>query len=125
MINVAILDFVFYIVIILILFSLIYLNKLYKKLNEEENEEQINKKAEENITYYYVHVINWKFNTYKDSNRLSFYFYGEIDIIEVSPQKSNKIIIFFDDIIQTEYKYFLYNYINAASEEQIRTIYKN
>ena len=110
MINVAILDFMFYIVIILILFSLKYLNKLYKNLNEEENEEQINKKAEENTTYYYAHVINCKFNTYKENNRLSFCFSGKIDIIGVLPKKSNKLIIFFDDIILTEYKYFLNNY---------------
>ena len=125
------LDFVFYVISILILCILKYFNKLIKKevkaLNKGNGNEIPKMEAKrpgEKITYYYSKAISSNFKNYGNSDRITFNFYGEIYINGSFPQCSDKIIIFFDDIFQTEYKYYLYNFINSAKEEQIRAIYK-
>ena len=124
-----ILQLIYSIITILVLFILQYLNKQVKSIKKEFskekliiNDSRILDYEKENIMRCMAKTLKHQFKMY-GNNRLSFNFQG---IVNVKGEKINpdKIIIFFDDIFQIKYKCFLYNYINASTEEQIGTIYK-
>ena len=124
-----ILQLIYSIITILVLFILKYLNKQVKSIKKEFskekliiNDSRILDYEKEKIMCYMAKTLKHQFKMY-GNNRLSFNFQG---IVNVKGEKINpdKIIIFFDDIFQIKYKCFLYNYINASTEEQIGTIYK-
>ena len=128
-----ILQLIYSIITILVLFILKYLNKQVKSIKKEfskekliinvpRNDSRILDYEKENIMCCMTKTLKHQFKMY-GNNRLSFKFQG---IVNVKGEKINpdKIIIFFDDIFQIKYKCFLYNYINASTEEQIGTIYK-
>ena len=123
----SILDLIFFLISILSLFVLKYLNKIFKQIkNEIKNESfQNNGNDNENICYYIAYTKNHEFKFYKYTNRLSFNFRGVIEIKGGSVGKvPKKIIIYFDDKFQLKYKNYIIKYINAADEEKIRPIYK-
>ena len=124
-----ILQLIYSIITILVLFILKYLNKQVKSIKKEFskekliiNDSRILDYEKEKIMRCMAKTLKHQFKMY-GNNRLSFNFQG---IVNVKGEKINpdKIIIFFDDIFQIKYKCFLYNYINASTEEQIGTIYK-
>ena len=128
-----ILQLIYSIITILVLFILKYLNKQVKSIKKEfskekliinvpRNDSRILDYEKENIMCCMAKTLKHQFKMY-GNNRLSFNFQGIVNVkgVKINP---DKIIIFFDDIFQIKYKCFLYNYINASTEEQIGTIYK-
>ena len=127
-----ILQLIYSIITILVLFILKYLNKQVKSIkkefskekliiNDSRNDSRIFDYEKEKIMCCMAKTLKHQFKMY--GNKLSFNFQGVVNVkgYKLDP---GKIIIFFDDIFQIKYKCFLYNYINASTEEQIGTIYK-
>ena len=128
-----ILELIYSFIAILVLFVLKYLNtklkSIKKKFSKEKiiiddsrNDFKIFDHEKEHIMCCMAKTLKHRFKMY-NNNRLSFNFDGVVKVIgdKINP---DKIIIFFDDVFQIKYKCFLYNYINASTEEQIGTIYK-
>lgn len=128
-----ILQLIYSIITILVLFILKYLNKQVKSIKKEfskekiiiddsRNDFKIFDHEKEHIMCCIAKTLKHQFKMY-NNKKLSFNFDGVVKVIghKLDP---DKIIIFFDDIFQIKYKCFLYNYINASTEEQIGTIYK-
>ena len=119
-----ILDFIYSIICLLVLFILKYLNKQIKreftkeKLKFLENGGSINE-----AMYCFAKINKCNFYISQNTNKMSFKIVGIIDLKNnnISPEKT---IIFFDDIFQIKYKTYLLNKINAESKEWIRSIYK-
>ena len=107
----SILDLIFFLISILSLFVLKYLNKIFKQIkNEIKNESfQNNGNDNENICYYIAYTKNHEFIEIKGG---------------IARKVPKKIIIYFDDKFQLKYKNYIIKYINAADEEKIRPIYK-
>ena len=125
--NPSIFDLFFLSISLLALLILKHLNKLFKRIkNEFINEGFQNngndKKMEddENTHYYIVRTTENIYKIYENTNKLAFNLSGIITIESSGSILRNipiKIIIYFNDIFQLKYKYFIINNINANKKK--------
>ncbi len=109
----SILDLIYYIICILIIFILKYLNKQTRRVMKEK---LVSGNGDDSRTMYCI--MNTKkcyFCIYPYSKTIYFRLSG--DVYLKGPLSPDQTIIFFDDIFQIKYKTYILNYINAENKE--------
>ena len=122
--NPSIFDLFFLLISLLALPILKHLNKVFKRIKNKfinegfQNNGNDKKMKDENTCYYIVKTNKNRFKIYENTNRLSFNLSGFITIEGGYPiwEVPKKIIIYFNDIFQLKYKYFIINNINAKKK---------